>query len=116
MAAGRPAFLIPFPLANSPIPRPTPSSVMALSLAANVAKSFTLPSVTGGQPGARYVIFAATGNYYVNCYAAATVPGDTTDGTAAELNPSGYQITPGEPMTISVISPVACVITAAFYQ
>lgn len=113
--ATRPATLLPFPQGNSPVPRPVPASVMALSLAAGVAKSFTLPSVTGGATPSRYVIFSGTGNYYVNCYTTATVPGDTTDGTGSELNPSAYQITPGEAVTISVISPVACVVTAAFY-
>lgn len=115
MAAVRPPLLQPFPQGYSPVPRPIPASVMALSLAASVAESFTLPSVTGGQPGARFVLFSATGNFYINCYATATVPGDTTDGTASELNPSAYQLTPGEPVTISVISPTTCVVTAAFY-
>lgn len=114
MAAVRPPVLLSFPQGNSPVPRPIPASVMAVSLAAGVAKSFTLPVTTTGVP-ARYVIFSGTGNYYVNCYATATVPGDTTDGTGSELNPSAYQITPGEPVTISVISAVACVVTAAFY-
>lgn len=115
MAAVRPTALIPFPQGTSPIPRPIPAQIMALSLAASVAESFTLPTVTSGQVPARYVVFSCTSNYYVNCYATATVPGDTTDGTASELNPSGYQINPTEPVTISVISAVACVITAAFY-
>lgn len=116
MAAVRPPQLLPFPQGNSPVPRPIPSSVMALSLAANVAESFTLPSTTATSVGARYVLFSATASFYANCYVTATVPGDTTDGTASELNPAGYQLTPGEPVTISVISSSTCIITAAFYS
>lgn len=116
MAAIRPPALLPFPQGNSPVPRPIPSSVMALTLVANTAQSFTLPSVTGGSsPGARFVIFSCTANFYANCYATATVPSTVTDGTASELSPTAYMLTPGEPVTISVISPSACVITASFY-
>jgi hypothetical protein len=42
------------------------------------------------------------------------VPADVTDGTASELAPVAYQLTP-DVTTISVISPSACVITASFY-
>jgi hypothetical protein len=113
--ATRPTVLCPFPQGNSPIPRPVANSTMAVSLAAGVAKSITIPNTSSTVPPAKYVIFSGTGNYYVNLFTTATVPGDTTDGTASELNPTAYQLPANDVTTISVISPVACVLTAAFY-
>ena len=109
MAAQKPATMNPWPQGTSLVPRPIPSQVNANSLAANTAESITVPT------GAKYVVFSCTSSFYVNCYTTATVPGDTTDGTASELNPTGYALTPNEPVTLSVISASACVITAAFY-
>lgn len=80
---------------------------MARSLAAGVAESITVPS------GAKYVVFSATADFYANYTTTATVPGDVTDGTASELNPTG-RIIQGV-TTISVISADTCIITAAFY-
>lgn len=110
MAATRPAELVAFPQGYNEIPRPVPQSVMSRSLAASTAEDITPPT------DARYVVFSATANYYVNAFATATVPADVTNGTASELNPSGYSFNPNELPTFSVISPVACVITAAFYK
>jgi hypothetical protein len=111
MAAARPATLVPFKEGYNEIPRPIPQSTMARVLAvASTAESITPPA------GARRVIFSYTSNTFVNCYATATVPADTTDGTASELNPSGYELNPNELPTISVISAVAgAIVTAAFY-
>lgn len=88
--------------------RPAPDYVLARSLAANAAESFTVPT------GATGVMFSCVDNFYANTTTTATVPGDVTDGTASELNPVGYQLY--GITTISVISPAACVITAAFYS
>ena len=55
-----------------------------------------------------------TGNYYVKVNGTAAVPGDTTNGSASELNPMGYKVNPGD--VISVIAPAACVITMAYYR
>jgi hypothetical protein len=110
MAATRPSILVPFKQGYGEVPRPIPRSVMARSLAASTAEDITPPA------GSRYVIFSCTGDFYVNPYATATVPGDTTDGTAAELNPAGYEFNTNELPTFSVISSGACVITAAFYS
>lgn len=109
MAATRPGALVAFKQGFGEIPRPIAQSVMARALAASTAESITPPT------GARYVIFSCTSNFYVNCFTTATVPVDTTDGTASELNPSGYEFNPNELPAISVISPNDCVITAAFY-
>lgn len=81
--------------------------VDAKSLAANVAKTFNIPL------GAKYVVFSSTSNFYVMAGGAAAVPGDVTDGTASELNPSMLMIEAYT--TIGVISPAASVVTASYY-
>lgn len=106
MAAAPTRFL---DLANDMAFAVTPSDcVMARSLAASTAESITVPT------GAGIVLFSATGDFYANYTTTATVPGDTTDGSASELNPGVRKVAAGA--TISVISPAACVITAAFYK
>jgi hypothetical protein len=82
--------------------------ILARSLAANTAESFTVPS------GAQYVNFSATADYYVSFVTTATVPGDTTDGSASVLNP-GLRSIEGA-TTISVISAATCIITAEFFK
>lgn len=86
---------------------PPSDSVMARSLSANTAESITVPS------GARYVVFACGADFYANYTTTATVPGDTTDGSASELNPTMRDV--NGKTTISVISASNTVITAAFY-
>ena len=83
-------------------------NINAKVLAANVAESDTVPADAGK------VFFSCTGNYYVNTRGTATIPIDTTDGSASELNPSGYIVSAGE--TISVIAPAACTLTIAYYR
>lgn len=96
--------------------RSAPEYVNSLAVtAAGAAESFTVPA------GADIVIFSSDGNFYANCATTATVPGDVTDGTASELNPTGYMLrdfSGGAITAISVISPTsgASVITAAFYR
>jgi hypothetical protein len=112
--ATRPQYPNHFHQGYSEIPRKVPGYVNAVALAASVAESFTVPTLHNGER-ARHVIFGYTSNTYVNCYVAATVPGDTSDGSASELNPAGYQI-PSDVTTISVISAVAgAIVTASFY-
>lgn len=108
-AALRPGLLAPFPQGRNETPRPFPVSVMARALAASTAETITPPA------GSRFVIFSSNVDFYVNPYTTATVPGDTTDGTASELNPSGYQFDPNILPDLSVISAAAGIITAAFY-
>lgn len=95
------------------VPRPIPNYVNARAVAANTAESITVPTVNGEL--ARYVIFSANVDFYCNTFTTATVPGDTTDGTASELNPAGYMLAP-DTATLSVISPSAGIITASFYR
>jgi len=61
--------------------------VDARALATSTAEAHTVPT------GAKYVLFSANCDFYVRYNAtvsgtAAAVPGDTTDGTACELNPT----------------------------
>lgn len=78
-------------------------------LAAGVARDATVPT------GAKKVLFSCTSNFYAKIgTGAAVVPADVADGTAAELNPSGWAVNPGE--VISVIAPANCVITLSYYQ
>lgn len=93
------------------LPAPDATQVMARSLAASTAESITVPA------GAKYVVFSATADFYANYSTTATVPLDTTDGSASELNPTGRIVGGLIPAisTISVISADACIVTASFY-
>lgn len=82
--------------------------VLARALAASTAESITVPA------GAKFVVLSATGDFYANFTTTATVPGDTTDGTASELNPSVIDVS--GVTTISVISAATPIVTAAFYS
>src|SRR5687768_4204946 len=77
------------------------------------AETFQAPAL------ARYVLFSANGDFYCRIAAAstaATVPADTTDGSASELNPTMRYI--GEQDHISLISPAsgASIVTMMFYR
>lgn len=84
--------------------------VLARSLAASTAESFTVPT----SPRARFVLFSANGDFYANFTGTAAIPGDVTDGTAAELNPA-MRFIPNDCTAISVIAPDATVVTASFW-
>lgn len=113
--ATRDAYARHFHQGYSEMPRQVPQVVNALALAASVAESFTVPTLQDGITKARYVIFSGNCDFYVNCYTTATVPGDTSDGSASELNPAGYRLPP-DVTTISVITAATTgVVTAAYY-
>ena len=82
--------------------------VDAKSLAANVAEVITVPS------DATKILFSCSGIFYAKHNAAATVPGDTADGTASVLNPSGWVVTAAD--TIGIIAPAACVCTLEYFK
>jgi hypothetical protein len=79
-------------------------------LTANVAKAITIPT------GSRYVLFAATADIWVRIGSgtAAIPSGDTTSGTAAELNPVCRWIESETQM--SIISPVGAKVSLSYYQ
>lgn len=88
--------------------RLAPAYVDARSLAASVAESQTVPATS------RFVVFSSTCNFYANPTTTATIPGDVTNGSASELNPAAWYVE--GVATISVIAPVACVVTFSFYK
>jgi hypothetical protein len=86
-------------------------TINSIVLVAGVAGSDVVPARAGK------VFFSCTGNFYAKVSAAGTVaaiPTAITDGSACDLNPSGYIVAPGD--VISVISPVACIVTLAYYH
>lgn len=93
---------------NTMFALPFPGYVNSVSLSAGVAESITVPS------GAVFAVFSATGDFYANYTTTATVPGDVSDGTASELNPSARNVFGLS--TISVISSGTPSITVAFYK
>lgn len=80
-----------------------PGYVQSMSLAAGVAESYSKPA------GVNTVYFSGTANFYVNYATAASIPGDLTDGTASELNPTVRYVQ--GVTSISLISPSNCVVT-----
>jgi hypothetical protein len=85
-----------------------PDYVNARALAANTEESTTVPT------GASLVRIKCTADFYCVIGATATVPGDTTDGSACELNPVGYVVYPGQ--VIHVIAAANAVITFSYYK
>ena len=88
--------------------------VTARALGVSTAETDTVPV------GAKYVIFSSTGDFYAKPNATATIPGDVTDGTAAELNPAMWLLVdPANAINvtnISVISPASTVVTFTYYK
>lgn len=87
---------------------PFSDTVLARSLSAGVAEAFTVPA------GARHVVLSATADFHARPDATAAIPGDVTDGTASELNPTIRNV--DGVASISVISAEACIVTASFYS
>ncbi len=91
-------------------PRPKPAYVNSVALlGGGAAKPITVPT------GYTVAIFSYTAQeVYVRVGATATVPGDVSNGAAAELAPVAYRVAAGD--VISLISAVDdCVVTVAFY-
>ncbi|MDP2218533.1 MAG: hypothetical protein Q8J68_14745 [Methanolobus sp.] len=83
--------------------------VDARVLVANVAEVHTIPA------GANYVLFSATGDFYVRLGEAAAIPAtDVTNGSGSILNPQLRSV--GALTTIGIISPTTCIVTMEFYS
>lgn len=73
------------------------------------AKSISVPA------GARFVVFAASGDFYAAYDGAAAVPSaDISDGSGSELNPTQRELPDGI-ATIGLAVDAACTITLGFY-
>lgn len=85
-----------------------PGHVMAVTLAAGVAKQVTVPA------GAKAALFSGSDLFWARVGGAAAVPnGDILDGSAPELMPAARQVSPGQ--TIGLAAPAACVVSISFY-
>lgn len=84
--------------------------INARVLAAGVAETHTFAT------GCAYVFFASDGDWYARWdgSAAAVPAADVTDGTASELNPTLRYVV-GQ-ATVSMIAPVATIITISCYK
>ena len=105
------------PLATFHNPHTPSNYILARALAANTAEDITVPAATAPTT-ARYVRLCGTVDFYYSTTTTATVPGDTTDGTACELIPAGkveWLYISGV-TTISVISAATCIVTASFFR
>src|SRR5690606_41968525 len=91
---------------------PLPRYTNALSLAANTAETITVPAWAGA------VRVAVTVASYIKEGATATVPGDTTNGTASFLvppeAPQFFLVRAAQ--SLSIISGSNCVATFSFYE
>lgn len=87
--------------------------VNAMALVANDEEAQTLPSQYN------FVVISCTSNIYVKLGSSsvvASIPGDTTDGSASELNPTAIKYDPAVDVKISVISPSNCTVTLSYYN
>lgn len=86
-------------------------------LAANTAEAYTVPTDTGSNRKAQYVIFSANCDFWVTTdgTTAAIPAADISDGTSPELNPTQY-ILGGSVTTLSLISATGGAVNMSFYM
>lgn len=86
-----------------------PGYVDTRVLAASVAEVIPVP------PGARFVLFSSTADFFAKANAAAAIPAaDVTDGSASELNPTIRRVE--GVTTIGIISPAGGTVSLSFYS
>jgi hypothetical protein len=94
-----------------------PSSVISRSLSANTSVNISISNLadaSGDLP--TYLIFSGNGNFYVRWNASsASIPGNNSDGTAAELNPGVRKIT-NSITQFSIIAPADMILTILLYR
>ena len=75
----------------------------------------TNPTTNAVPSGARFVLFASTGNYFARPDGVVTVPGSSlTDGSAGEINPTLWAV--NDVTNIHVIASSAIIVTLSFYK
>jgi hypothetical protein len=87
--------------------------VQAVAVASGVQERVAIPT------GATHVLMAGSTNFAARAGGSgvtAAWPTDTTDGTAAELNPTTVRKIPGDTTHISVIAAAAGVVTLSFFR
>lgn len=95
---------------QSSLMAPGPSYTDAIVLVANVSQTQAVPA------GAKWLVFSGNCDFYAKLGASASVPGaTTTDGSAAQLNPTAWWLY-SSPTQITVIAAGACIVTLSFYN
>ncbi len=80
----------------------------SLELVSGQAESVSIPD------GAKYALFASTGDFYANYRTDADVPEDVTDGSASELNPTMRYVIGIQ--NISLVAPADCSVTISYFK
>jgi len=83
-------------------------TINSFTLAAGGAVSATVPALAGK------VFFSCDVDFYVKYKGAATVPGNISNGTACEMNPACYIVSPAD--TLGIISASNGTITLTYYR
>lgn len=87
---------------------PVSDNSIVLLLTPGVAKSVLVPT------DARLVLFAATGNFWLQLDDAVSLPlDDIVDGSAPSLNPTARIVRPGQ--NLGLVANAACMVNLAFY-
>ena len=79
----------------------------SFTLIAGTAAAFNVPQ------GAKYAMFASSGDFYAKYDGDATVPDDVSDGSAPELNPTMRYV--NGVRKISVVAPADVTVTVSYY-
>lgn len=86
----------------------TSTMVLNVFLIAGAAKLIPVP------PGARHVLFSATGNFWVRFGGAVALPvSDIIDGSGPELNPAARTV--DAIAALGMVAPADCAVSLAFY-
>jgi hypothetical protein len=78
------------------------------TLVAGTGESIPVPT------GAKYAMFASTGDFFASYDKVAAVPADVADGTASELNPTMRYV--NGVLSIGVIAAADTTITVSFFM
>lgn len=82
--------------------------VNSFTLTAGVAVVATVPALAGK------VFFSCNADFYVKHNGVGAVPGNITNGSACEMNPSCYIVTPGD--TLGIITEANSTMTLTYYR
>jgi len=83
-------------------------TINSFTLTAGAAVVATVPALAGK------VFFSCDADFYVKHNGAASVPGAVSDGSACELNPACYIVSPAD--TLGIIAEANGTITLSYYR